>query len=157
MFFSEIFIFQSCLSISAKVEDPPVHVNLLSKVHVELHPSPAAIFPSSHTSGLILYPSPHIGLQVSFAVADSPVQLNLSSIVHVELHPSPFTIFPSSQFSSCDLLLFPQMSHTSGEAGLGSYHEYPDSTIQNEFHPSLFKTFPSSQASNELLLLSPQG
>ena len=35
------------------------------------------------------------------------------------------SIFPSSQSSSCDLLLFLLISHTSGEAGLGSYHEYP--------------------------------
>ena len=48
------------------------------------------------------------------------------------------SIFPSSQSSSCDLLLFPQISHTSGEAGLGSYHEYPDISISLNWFKSKF-------------------
>ena len=66
--------------------------------------------------------------EVSFMTETSILESTKKAVEMVMEHTTKqmeTSIFPSSQSSSCDLLLFLLISHTSGEAGLGSYHEYP--------------------------------
>ena len=104
--------------VSAVVVVPPVHIYPASiEVQERFHPSPLAVFPSSHVSEACLNPSPQItthevlppfGLvppvhaeQVSAVVVDPPVQIYPGSIVEqMLLHPSPFAVLPSSQASA---------------------------------------------------------
>ena len=63
---------------------------------VELQPSPATVFPSSHYSPFTIIPSPQIGLHNPF----QDQQMNPFSLLHIEEHPSPSIIFESSHSSS---------------------------------------------------------
>ena len=48
---------------SMVLSDPPVHIAPFSMVHVELHPSPSIVLPSSHSSEECLRESPHLASQ----------------------------------------------------------------------------------------------
>ena len=95
-------------------------------VQVESHPSPLAVFPSSHVSEACLNPSPHWtvqlvcvtsglvppvqAVQVSMVVGVPPVQIYPASIVQVALQPSPGVVFPSSHPSPASLSPSPQIA-----------------------------------------------
>ena len=86
--------------VSLVVEEPPVQVHPVSTLHVELHPSLFAVFPSSHLVDNVLNRllSPQISEHVSLVVEEPPVQVHPVSTLQVELHPSLLEVFPSSQY-----------------------------------------------------------
>lgn len=84
------------------------HVNPGSTWHVEEHPSPLALLPSSHCSPVTMSLSPQIGTQTV-----SPMllhaQFHPGSSLHVELQPSPEAVLPSSHCSPRTISLSPQI------------------------------------------------
>ena len=84
--------------VSLVVEEPPDQVHPVSTLHVELHPSLFAVFPSSQYVLLMLnlMPSPHISKQVSFDVCEPPLHVQPLSMSQVKLHPFPsFVLYPN--------------------------------------------------------------
>lgn len=96
-----------------------VQIELDSIEHVELHPSPSAVLPSSQLSPVTVRPSPQILSQddmsvlttkpveqisqVSLDENDPPLQAAPASIKQAELQPSPFAVPPSSHCSEVAL------------------------------------------------------
>jgi len=74
-----------------------------SIMHVEVHPSPSATFPSSQASPGASMPSPQIATQV----LGDPVQKKPVSTVQTAVHPSPLVTLPSSHVSPGSTKPFP--------------------------------------------------
>ena len=149
--------------VSLVVEEPPVQVHPVSTLHVELHPSPFAVLPSSQyvDTELNRLLSPQISEHVSFADEEPPVQVHPVSTFHVELHPSLLAVLPSSHLvdSVFIRLLSPQISeHVSLVVEEPPVQVHPVSTFHVELHPSPFKVFPSSHLFDVVVnrILSPQ-
>ena len=156
--------------MSLVVEEPPDQVHPVSTLHVELHPSLFAVFPSSQDVVKVLNRllSPHISEHVSLVVELPPVQVHPVSTFHVELHPSLFAVFPSSHLvdNVLNRLLSPQISdqvslvvedppvHVHPPSYLSPL--YPFSVLQSELHPSFGVVFLSSHCSDPTTNLSPQ-
>ena len=81
---------------------------LFSTKHVEEHPSPPILLPSSQASSDAFTPSPQGDEHVSGEVGLPPVQANPHSTVQVAEHPSLDTEPPSSHPSVLALLPSPQ-------------------------------------------------
>ena len=103
------------VQVSLVLSEPPVQVYMVSILQVEEHPSPLAVFVSSHSSLVCLRSSPHIAsqaslagfgvspptqrVQVSIEEVVPPAQAYIASIVQVPLQPSPLIRAPSSHSS----------------------------------------------------------
>ena len=90
---------QRSVHVLAVVGFPNVQVHPASSLHVDDHPSPPLVFPSSQYPlvGVVTFPSPHVSLQ-ALAVELSPrVHVQSDSTAQLELHPSPSAELPSSQ------------------------------------------------------------
>src|SRR5437016_3424139 len=95
-----------------------------SDEHVEEHPSPSILFPSSHTSPGSTFPSPHMG--TGFFVQGPPVpslalgHVYPDSVAHVDEHPSPLVLLPSSHVSPASTFPSPHtIVETHGFPGVG--------------------------------------
>jgi hypothetical protein len=73
--------------------------NPVSIRHLEEHPSPSLLFPSSHSSTPVLELSPQTKIHLSAYVKSPPLHSNPISSLHNLEHPSSSTRFPSSQSS----------------------------------------------------------
>ena len=90
---------QISVQIEAVEESPRVQVHPVSTAHIELHPFPSVMSPSSQypAEGLITFPSPHISEQ-ELGVEESPkVHCQPVSTAQLEFHPSPSDALESSQ------------------------------------------------------------
>ena len=74
------------------------------------HPSPFAVFPSSHVSGELTIPFPQVVVHVLAVVVLPAVQVYPDiAPMQFDLHPIPSFAFPSSQVSGLTTLPSPQI------------------------------------------------
>ena len=134
-------------------------------MHDDEHPSPSAVFPSSHCSSPPRFLSPHADAEHSSGpVKFPPAHPQPHSIRHDALHPSPPALLPSSHCfdDSAVRLPSPQFaSHLSPvpphvQYGSAPPHENPVSTMHAALHPSSSSVFPSSHSSLPRRIPSPQ-
>src|SRR5579883_1038577 len=120
-------------------------------MHVELHPSPEIVLPSSHCSGGKTRPSPHTPVQ-------PPSPLHLGSRVHVGEQPSYGMRLPSSHCSKPSLWPSPHVVAWQTEFGtvLRTAHANPGSRRHDALQPSSGVVLPSSHCSLPLMTPSPQ-
>ena len=127
---------------------PPGH-EYPGKTPVQVGLQPGVV-PSSHVSGGIISPSPHIGLQMSGDVGVPPAHYHPTMTpVQFARHPLPSRALPSSQISVFTTLPSPHIGvQTEGEIVEPAVHDHPGiAPTQLELHPSPSKAFPSSQVS----------
>lgn len=127
-------------------------MNPVSIAHVESHPSPLILLPSSQyveagKAGMI-FPSPQVSTQLLAVVRSPREHIHPVSTLHDESQPSSLTEFPSSQYPAVGIVTYPS-PHTSIHV-LADVVVPPDqvhfvSTVHEEFHPSPLEVFPSSQ------------
>jgi len=109
------------------------HSQSLSTTQFEAHPSPAAVFPSSHPSvKLTKIESPQIVLHVEAGVPGAQLQPSRGP-VQVESQPIKGLV-ESSQISGG--IKSPSLHIGVHTEGAGSVHVHPDSIMQLGPHPS---------------------